>query len=180
MKAHLTLLFALLPICTGAGAALAQGTPDFMTPHQETICDSETGAAFGLCNAYCEAMDCDSANRQATETACTKVKTKFTNITGRPLPCETCPLPPPGTLCPCTNITDFNTLLNSSPFQCQEFGTVIAKFTNDGEVAATCTLNPPLGGGCGVQGLGVFQVLNITPEEGQACVQLIREHCGPV
>ena len=66
MKAHLTLVFALLLICSGA--AMAQGTPDWMTPHQETVCDSETGAAFGLCNAYCEAMDCESASPQASAT----------------------------------------------------------------------------------------------------------------
>jgi hypothetical protein len=90
MKARLTLFLALLPLC--AGAALAQ-TPD--------PCDGESGAAYGLCNAYCEAMDCDSDNAQASATACTKVKDKFTNITGRTsLPCEgsVCPCNVPGTL----------------------------------------------------------------------------------
>jgi hypothetical protein len=99
MKAHLILAFPLL--LASAGAVLAQ-TPDGQTPAQETVCDHESGAAFGLCNAYCEAMDCDSANPQASATACGKVKAKFTNITGRTsLPCE-------GPVCPC-NVpgTDF-------------------------------------------------------------------------
>ena len=180
MKAHLIPILALLLMCTGAGAALAQGTPDWMTPHQETICDSETGAAFGLCNAYCEAMDCDSANPQASATACTKVRDKFTNITGRPLPCETCPPPPPGTPCPCADIPEFNLLLSTAGF-CQEVGTVGVKFTNIGIAAATCTLVAPLGGGCGVFSniLGT-QVLNTTPEEGSACIQLILQSCAPV
>lgn len=98
MKANLTLAVALLLICTGTGAALAQ-TPDFMTPHLETICDTESGAAFGLCNAYCEAMDCELANDSdpltephASANACSKVRAKFENITGRDLPCEVqCP-----------------------------------------------------------------------------------------
>ena len=98
MKAHLTLAVALLLVCTGTGAALAQ-TPDFMTPHMETICDVESGAAFGLCNAYCEAMDCELANDSdpltephASATACSKVRAKFENVTGRDLPCEVqCP-----------------------------------------------------------------------------------------
>jgi len=95
MKARLTLFLALLLLCTGA--VLAQ-TPDGQTPAEETVCDNESGAAFGLCNAYCEAMDCDSANPQASATACAKVKAKFTNITGRTsLPCE-------GPVCPC-NVT---------------------------------------------------------------------------
>lgn len=34
-------------------------TPDGTTPAEETICDGLEGAAFGLCNAYCEAKDCD-------------------------------------------------------------------------------------------------------------------------
>ena len=34
-------------------------TPDGKTPAEETVCEGLSGAAFGLCNAYCEAMDCD-------------------------------------------------------------------------------------------------------------------------
>lgn len=177
MKAHLTLSFALLLVCSGA--ALAQ-TPDWMTPSQETVCDGESGAAYGLCNAYCEAMDCESANRQASDAACTKVRDKFMNIAGHALPCETCPAPPPGTTCPCVDaFPDFNTVLNSTPFQCIEAGTAILRGTNDGVIAATCTSQPPLGGGCLVDGAGGLQILSITAEEGQACVQLIRESCAP-
>src|SRR5690349_2354374 len=129
MKAHLTLTLALLLLCTGAGAALAQGTPDWITPSEETICDSETGAAFGLCNAYCEAMDCDSPNAQASATACSKVKSKFTNVTGRDfLPCESCPLPPPGTTCPCDQeFTGWGSVLNAAGGTCINLGTVAAK-----------------------------------------------------
>ena len=91
MKARLTLLFALLLVCLGTGAVLAS-PPDGLTPSEETVCDTETGAAYGLCNAYCEAMDCDSDNPSASATACNKVRTKFQNVTGRNLPCEvTCP-----------------------------------------------------------------------------------------
>src|SRR5215213_9166123 len=98
MKARLILSFALLLICTGAGMAQAQ-TPDGETPAEETVCDNETGAAFGLCNAYCEAMDCDSDDPQASDTACSRVRGKFTQITGRDLPCEAPPLD-----CPCAEV----------------------------------------------------------------------------
>jgi len=50
-------------------------------------CDGESGAAYGLCNAYCEAMDCDGAP-QASQNACDKVEAKYINITGMTLPCE--------------------------------------------------------------------------------------------
>ena len=39
--------------------ALSAKTPDGVPPSQETVCSGLTGAAFGLCNAYCEAQDCD-------------------------------------------------------------------------------------------------------------------------
>ncbi len=96
MKA-LTLTFALLLICTGA--ALAQ-TPDGLPPALETVCDAETGAAYGLCNAYCEAMDCESDAPSASETACSKVRGKFQNVAGRDVPCEL--------TCPCTSLPEFN------------------------------------------------------------------------
>lgn len=181
MKAHLTLFFALLLICSGA--ALAQGTPDWMTPAEETICDGETGAAFGLCNAFCEAMDCDSANAQASPTACTKVKDKFTNVTGRPfLPCQTCPPPPAGTTCPCVDaFPDFTLVLDSPTMNCFEFGTFATKEVSFGAIAASCSALPPYGVFCGVR-IGDTDplILTITPEEGAACTQLIRQSCGPV
>jgi hypothetical protein len=78
-----------LILCLGlAGVATAQ-TPDGETPAQEDVCDDEKGAAFGLCNAYCEAMDCDSDNPNANSKACDRVKANYTRITGEDrFPCE--------------------------------------------------------------------------------------------
>ena len=46
------------------------------------------GEEFGLCNAYCEAMDCDGDNPQASIKACGKVQAKFEAIAFDPvLPC---------------------------------------------------------------------------------------------
>jgi hypothetical protein len=79
----------LLPLLT---ASLAAKTPDGQTPSQETVCDHESGAAFGLCNAYCEAMDCDSPNHRASANGCASVKRNFVKKTGRPMPCDVqCP-----------------------------------------------------------------------------------------
>ena len=170
MKA-LTLTFALLLICTGA--ALAQ-TPDGETPAEEMVCDSENGAAFGLCNAYCEAMDCESDSPQASETACTRVRDKFMNIAGHDLPCEAppgCLTPPPGTTCPCVGDVQFDGALADPDFLCSDLGTAI-ELSGNGTINAECTPSP----GCGVlDGIS----LSITPEQGSACVQLIREACTP-
>ena len=69
------------------GSAAFALTPDEVPPAQETICDAESGAAYGLCNTACEAMDCDTGSPNASEQACARVADKFTTITGRVLPC---------------------------------------------------------------------------------------------
>lgn len=69
-------------------------TADGKTPSVETVCDNEQGAAFGICNAYCEAIDCSDPNQRASNVACKNLKDHFEKLTGRPLPCEmTCPCP---------------------------------------------------------------------------------------
>jgi hypothetical protein len=52
-----------------------------------TICDGTAGAAYGLCTAYCEAMDCESDNPQASEIACERVYSNYSKITGGVPPC---------------------------------------------------------------------------------------------
>jgi dienelactone hydrolase len=53
-----------------------------------TVCQGEHGRAFGLCNAYCEAMDCDW-DLNAPEDDCADVKSNYQRLTGEEeLPCE--------------------------------------------------------------------------------------------
>jgi hypothetical protein len=87
------------------GLSFAQ-TADGETPADEFICDGQVGAAFGLCNAYCEAMDCDSLDPQASETACNKIYNSFQNITGAPPPCEA--------YCPCVDLPTFGAIVDGS------------------------------------------------------------------
>jgi hypothetical protein len=89
------LLFGLSVLATAS--AYAQGTPDGETPAEETVCDDAglTGAAYGLCNAYCEAMDCDSANPNANSNACMKVLSDFTKHSEELIPCGRA-------VCPCS------------------------------------------------------------------------------
>jgi len=45
--------------------------------------------AFGICNAYCEGVDCDAANPRGSSRACKRLARKFARSTGgAPLPCE--------------------------------------------------------------------------------------------
>jgi hypothetical protein len=60
-------------------------TPDGQTPAEERVCDGLTGAAFGLCNAYCEAQDCDVHSRPS----CEQLRRNFARVTGtRLFPCD--------------------------------------------------------------------------------------------
>lgn len=58
--------------------AFAQ-TADGLTPANEDICTKWgfDGKVNGLCNAYCEAMDCDDPNPHASDQACTRVLDKI-------------------------------------------------------------------------------------------------------
>jgi hypothetical protein len=75
-------------------------TPDGQTPADEGVCDLESGAAYGLCVSYCEAMDCDSSEAVASSEACQNRFNRFFDLTGQEPPCES---PPPAeSLCPCS------------------------------------------------------------------------------
>lgn len=72
--------------------AFAQ-TPDGQTPADELVCEeAELGGALkGLCNAYCEAMDCDT-DPYANLNACESVHEKFLRKSdGIELPCVMLP-----------------------------------------------------------------------------------------
>lgn len=79
---YVALGFLMTPV------AFAQ-TPDGQTPADEMVCEEvELGGALkGLCNAYCEAMDCD-ADPYANINACESVHGKFLRKSGGiELPC---------------------------------------------------------------------------------------------
>ena len=55
---------------------------------EESVCDGYERSAYGLCTAYCEAMDCDSEAYNASEKACDVIYLRFEKSTGEPPPCE--------------------------------------------------------------------------------------------
>jgi len=79
------------------GFAASAKTPDGETPAEETVCDGLEGAQYGLCTAYCEAMDCDSSEPKASDAACERVRSNFITNAGGGTgpPCHAC------SICPC-------------------------------------------------------------------------------
>jgi hypothetical protein len=70
-------------------ATFAQGTPDGQTPAEEDVCDGLSGAAFGLCNAYCEATDCGDGVNYASFKACASLQKNWKKKTGlSEMPCD--------------------------------------------------------------------------------------------
>jgi hypothetical protein len=76
---NMTLEEAMVEIAAMEMEEQGGGTPDGLTPAVEDICTKWgfTGKINGLCNAYCEAMDCDSASPQASDQACTRIYDKI-------------------------------------------------------------------------------------------------------
>jgi hypothetical protein len=64
-------------------------TADGQPPAIEQVCDGKTGALWGLCVAYCEAMDCDYPFPHASDEACDHVLGNYLKKSGGDLPpCE--------------------------------------------------------------------------------------------
>jgi hypothetical protein len=83
MKLNVLVVAGLFLISGG----LCAQTPDGQTPADEDVCDVYSGKAFGLCNAYCEALDCDSWESQNyEEMACARLLSRFETLTGQGLP----------------------------------------------------------------------------------------------
>ena len=90
MKIQPFLKTTLFAVCCFVMSTVMASTTDGMTPADETICDNESGKSFGICNAYCEAMDCDNPDRKASNKACEKKFEQWLALNGEgvPLPCE--------------------------------------------------------------------------------------------
>ena len=164
---------------------MAMGTPDEETPAEETVCDGLVGPLFGLCNAYCEAMDCDSDFPAASQHACDKVAANFAKQTeGMTPPCEE------EVVCPCSSL-EVDKIFEAYGDQGQCFGegtppnvcpTTLAELTEDcgvedfqgadqnfifiGEPEVFCATDIPL-----------EDFLPLNAEEYEVCAAQINEYC---
>lgn len=84
---HMTVVgLMMLGLLALAPASQAQ-TADGETPAQEMVCDEQIGALWGLCVAYCEAMDCDYMYPHADDRACNRVLENYRKLSGELPPC---------------------------------------------------------------------------------------------
>ena len=79
---------AMISVLAFAPMSFAQ-TADGETPAEETVCDHLDGAMYGLCVAYCEAMDCHLGDQFASDKACNRVFDNFMRLSeGEMPPCH--------------------------------------------------------------------------------------------
>lgn len=71
---------------------IPDGTLEYWQSCENTVtsCEEYSGALKGLCNAYCEAMECAGDEPNASEQACETVRGNFIKKGGGELPCEPC------------------------------------------------------------------------------------------
>lgn len=110
--------FLLLSIFLALFSATAFA--DDLTPSEEGVCDSLLGGTaglFGLCNAYCEAQDCDEYADGDQPRSCERLLINFNRIadgSGEVMPCEI-----GQTSCPCWTDDELAAGgLNVTPFNC--------------------------------------------------------------
>jgi hypothetical protein len=84
-------LLALAAIPFAFNSTAVAQTFDGMTPSEEDVCAGLAGGAYGICNAYCEAIDCDE--REPGFRACESLRDNYFDLTGSALlPCDwSCP-----------------------------------------------------------------------------------------
>jgi hypothetical protein len=117
-------------------------------------CDNEKGAAFGICNAYCEAHDCGDPNQKSSDRSCEVLKEKFEKLTGRPIPCSL--------TCPCERVLKLFADITSGAVpvkECIVYPTQLFLFTDTGDYALVDSGASP---SCSVNGQGPFVVLDET------------------
>jgi hypothetical protein len=157
-------IFAVCVIFICAGSVFAD-TPDGQTPSRETVCDNEEGAAYGLCTAYCEAMDCGDPNQRASDRGCEAVRRNFEKQTGRPIPC--------GLNCPCSDqLVLFAQIVAGTVGvqRCIADDTLLLVVTDQGD---TAFIEDGVSPNCNVNGEPPF--IPLSPSEEQVCRVRIRE-----
>jgi hypothetical protein len=159
------IVFACVILCSSFAGAQSTAS----------VCDGEQGAAYGLCNAFCDAMDCDGDDPQASATACNKVQSKFEQVTGHAPPCLE-----PQLSCVCIEaLPNFLAVLSAPVTFCDDIGDTVTAFTEAGfiDVSGAFIGESDVQGYCGVNESGTVSDIVITSAEGTECVAFVRSFC---
>ena len=182
-------VFGAAIILWGAAQPSSAQTPDGETPAVEDVCALAglAGALKGLCNAYCEAMDCDSNDPRASARACERVRGNFVEASGGQEP------PCVEVSCPCAaDWTPFDPTTGTISFlafrQCVVFApkaTIDGVTTDAGNPDALLTTDVDVAGFCAaLTPAGAFIERPITASQAGVCTAIIADYvargiCAP-
>jgi hypothetical protein len=169
MKITITkVIFLALTLILIPTAAEAQ-TPDGLTPAQETYCDKYSGRAYGICNAWYEAMDCGSSDpTKASQVACEKLWATLDNLGVDTSPSGDSTIP-----CPCFG--DLDTVFNGDTPTCSPADNPTLVSTAGKQVQATASSKDGFNACIKPDGQILF---DISFEEATSCVNLIEAFCA--
>ncbi len=156
----LALILILIP--TGAEAQ----TPDGETPAKEAYCDEYSGRAYGICNAWYEAMDCDNPAHKAS--ACDKLRATLDNLGVDASPSGESTIP-----CPCFG--DLDTVFNGDTPTCSPPDNPTMVSIAGKQVQATASSKDGFNACIRPDGQILF---DISFEEATSCVNLIEAFCA--
>ena len=161
----LALILILIP--TGAEAQ----TPDGETPAKEPYCDKYSGRAYGICNAWYEAMDCNDPAHKAS--ACDNLKAMLDA-----LGVDTSPSSGTATPCPCFG--DLSVEGFTQDAECSELANGVVsevKIDSDDNIIKlrVQAVNDGFYACIGVDG---ELRLNISPDEANTCVSIMESFCA--
>ena len=153
-------------------------TADGLTPAEETVCDQIglTGASWGLCNAYCEAMDCDSDNTKASDKACEQVSTAFSKKSGgMDMPCEW------KEECPCYSEDDLFSIviLVDGDFNCESNANFATWNSTNPDIIAEFEVFADEGCWQNIPEDTHVEFAEITEVQTAACINIISQYCQP-
>lgn len=159
----LALILILIP--TGAEAQ----TPDGETPAKEAYCDEYSGRAYGICNAWYEAMDCDNSTlTKASQVACDKLRATLHNLGVDASPSGESTIP-----CPCFG--DLDTVFNGDTPTCSPPDNPTMVSIAGKQVQATASSKDGFNACIRPDGQILF---DISFEEATSCVNLIEAFCA--
>lgn len=169
---------SVLAACCSLALPVVAQTADGATPAEEDVCADESGRAKGLCNAYCEAMDCELGElANASPKACTKVKQNYQDAKGDAtanLPCEKVE-------CPCWDASDFSMTDRNRVDNCGVTRPVSGNIdAGRADYAFEAIVDET---GCffvDFQTNESISVDNISYDETQACIDVIDNFCNPL
>ena len=154
-------------------------TPDGETPANEGVCDVLIGATpglFGLCNAYCEAQDLDSFDKEPPRTKILGNYNKKKKAGDPDMPCLQVP-------CPCFTDAEIGAIAAGTAVACLNPSPTSVQIINSDAALNLADADIRVGGErCRFINVNTapptIRSFSITPEEAESCAAIISTACG--